>query len=92
MPRLIVRELAEARGINMSQLQRSSGVTMPSVRRYWYNTSNGKAVGHPIKEIDLTVLEAIAKALGVETRDLIGNDSRKEATEEGNSLPMLLAA
>lgn len=37
MPRLKVREIAEAQGLNMSQLQRKSGVTMPSVRRYWYN-------------------------------------------------------
>jgi transcriptional regulator with XRE-family HTH domain len=74
MPRLKVRELAEAQGLNMSQLQRKSGVTMPSVRRYWYNTRDGKSEGEPIHEVDLTVLAAIAAALGVKSRDLFTDE------------------
>jgi transcriptional regulator with XRE-family HTH domain len=74
MSTLRVRELAEQRGLNMSQLQRKSGVTMPSVRRYWYNTRDGKAVGEPLREVDLGVLHALAETLGVTTRDLFGDD------------------
>jgi hypothetical protein len=74
MPKLKVKELAEERGLNMSQLQRKSGVTMPSVRRYWYNTRDGKANGEPLVEINLTVLGAIARALGVVTKDLLSDE------------------
>lgn len=74
MPRLKVRELAEAQGVNMSQLQRKSGVTMPSVRRYWYNTKDGKAEGPPLSEVNLTVLAAMAAALGVKSRDLFTDE------------------
>lgn len=74
MPRLKVRELAEAQGLNMSQLQRKSGVTMPSVRRYWYNTKDGKVEGQALKEVDLGVLAAIAAALGVKSRDLFTDE------------------
>jgi transcriptional regulator with XRE-family HTH domain len=74
MPRLKVRDIAEEQGFNMSQLQRKSGVTMPSVRRYWYNTRDGKSEGHPLREVDLTVLAAIAAALGVKTRDLFTDE------------------
>ncbi len=86
--RLKVREIAEAQNLNMSQLQRKAGVTMPSVRRYWYNTRDGKAEGQPLREIDLSVLVAIARVLGVRPVELI--DDSEEV--EGNSRPMPLAA
>lgn len=73
MPKLKVQEIARERGMNLSQLQKAAQVTMPSVRRYWYNTRDGKAEGEPLKEVDLTVLGAIAAALGVDARDLIVN-------------------
>jgi transcriptional regulator with XRE-family HTH domain len=92
MPRLRVRELAEAMGLNMSQLQRQSGVTMPSVRRYWYNTRDGKSQGEAIREVDLEVLAAIARVLEVEVRDLIEDGTNKGSDTLGNSLPMPLAA
>lgn len=76
MPRLRVRAIAEQQGLNMSQLQRKSGVTMPSVRRYWYNTKDGKSEGQPLREVDLTVLAAIAAALGVKARDLFTDEDR----------------
>ena len=74
MPRINVRTLAEARGWNISQLQKESRVTMPSVRRYWYGTKDGKSVGEPLKVVDLSVLAAIARALGVRTADLLDED------------------
>lgn len=73
MPKLRVQDVARERGLNLSQLQKQAGVTMPSVRRYWYNTGNGKTTGEPLREVDLSVLAAIARALGVEARDLIEN-------------------
>lgn len=74
MPRLKVREIAESQGLNMSQLQRRSGVTMPSVRRYWYNTKDGKVEGRPLSEVNLVVLAAIAGVLGVKSRDLFTDE------------------
>jgi transcriptional regulator with XRE-family HTH domain len=74
MPKLRVQEVATELGMNMSQLQRKAGVTMPSVRRYWYNTRDGKSVGEALTEVDLKVLAAIAGALGVKTRDLFTDE------------------
>jgi transcriptional regulator with XRE-family HTH domain len=74
MVKLRVRELAEARGLNMARLQIKAGVGMPSVRRYWYGTRDGSATGEPLKEVDLAVLQALAQALEVEARDLFTSD------------------
>lgn len=92
MVRLRVRELAEAKNLNMSQLQRLSGTTLPTVRRYWYNTGDGKADSDkPLQEVNLGALEAIARVLGVGVRDLIENGG--ESTEApGNSLLTALVA
>ena len=76
MPRINVRTLAEAKGWNLSQLQKESRVTMPTVRRYWYGTKDGKSVGEPLKLVDLTVLASMAHALGVQTADLIEDGER----------------
>ena len=73
MARLKVRQIAQQQGLNLSQLQKKAGVTMPSVRRYWYNTRDGKSIGEPLKELDLSVLSALAAALGVEANQLIEN-------------------
>ncbi len=74
MPKLRVQEIATELGMNMSQLQKKAAVTMPSVRRYWYNTRDGKATGEPLTEVDLKVLTAIAAALGVKSRDLFTDE------------------
>jgi transcriptional regulator with XRE-family HTH domain len=92
LARLRVREIAEARGLNMSRLQRQSGVTMPSVRRYWYNTRDGKSIGEPLREVDLVVLEAIARVLGVGVRDLFTNGESQDIQPPGDSLLTRLAA
>ena len=92
MARLRVREIAEAQGYNMSQLQRQSGVTMPSIRRYWYNTRDGKASGEPLREVDLVVLEAIARVLGVGVRELFTNGESQDIQPLGDSLLTRLAA
>lgn len=71
MIRMKVRDIATAKGWNMSQLQKQSGVTMPSIRRYWYGTKDGKAAGEPLRLVDLHVLALIANALHVRVRDLL---------------------
>lgn len=73
MARLRVRELAEARGLNMSQLQRASQLTMNMVRRYWYNTADGKERGPALAEVRLDALDRLASVLDVAPSDLIGS-------------------
>lgn len=69
--RLRVRELAEARNLNMNKLAIQAGLSIPVVRRYWYNSSNGKNGGPPLAEISLRVLAQMADVLGVEPGDLL---------------------
>ncbi len=68
-PRLIIKELAESRNLNKSQLQMLSEVTLPMLDRYWHNTT---------RSVKLHALDRIAKALGVQVRDLF-------AVENGES-------
>jgi transcriptional regulator with XRE-family HTH domain len=70
MARLRLRELAEARGLNMSQVQRQSGLTMGMVRRYWYN--EGK--DGPLNEVQLEALDTLARLLGVQAGDLLESE------------------
>lgn len=35
--KLRINEVAESVGLNMSQVQRRTGLTMTKLRRYWYN-------------------------------------------------------
>lgn len=78
MARLQVRDLAEKRGLNMSQLQRESRLTMNMVRRYWYNTADGKEQGEPLSEVSLQALDVLADLFGVEPGDLFTRDRRGE--------------
>lgn len=71
MARLRVRELAEAQGMNMSTLSRESKLTLNMVRRYWYNTADGKEHGLPLAEVRLDALDKIANILSVNPGDLI---------------------
>ncbi len=65
MAKLRIKEIAQAQGINQSQLQIKSGVTPPLLHRYWHNRT---------VEVKLEALEKIAKALGVKPGDLIVSD------------------
>jgi DNA-binding Xre family transcriptional regulator len=73
MARLRVRELATERGWNMSQLQRESRLTMNLVRRYWYNTADGKDGGKPLELVSLDVLDTLAAVFDVRPGDLIAS-------------------
>jgi len=82
MARLRVREQAEARGINMSQLHTminkrqdaDKPVAMGTIRRYWYSTKDGKQQGPAIELVDVHLLGTIARALGVSLFDLMNED------------------
>lgn len=60
--KICVRQLAEAKGINKTQLSLRSGIAIGVVRRYW----NDKTTS-----IDKRVLEAFCKVLDCEPGDLI---------------------
>jgi DNA-binding Xre family transcriptional regulator len=62
MIRLKIKEIAEAKGLNRSQLQIKSGVTLPLLNRYWNNRT---------QSVTLDALERIARALDVEPGDLL---------------------
>lgn len=61
MARLIIKEIAERQGLNRSQLQIKAGVTLPMLNRYWNNDTDS---------VHLASMDKIAKALGVQVRDL----------------------
>jgi DNA-binding Xre family transcriptional regulator len=69
LSKLIIKQIANQRGINQSKLQIRAGVTMQLLYRYWHNFT---------KSVELEQLERIAKALNVEPGDLIVSDAKYE--------------
>jgi DNA-binding Xre family transcriptional regulator len=65
--KLRIKEVAEARGVKQSHLQIAAAVTPPLLNRYWNNKTTS---------VDLTELEKIALALGVEPEELIVSDAK----------------
>jgi len=59
--KLRLQELAQARGLNLSQVQRRSGLTLAMVRRYWRNETS---------EVSLKALDALSALLQVAPGDL----------------------
>ena len=59
--RLKIRDIAESRKINMSKLSRMADVNYNTIRGIWDN---------PNRDVAVTTLEKIAKALGVNISDL----------------------
>lgn len=62
MIRLKVREIAEARKINMSKLSRMADLNYNTIRAIWDDET---------KDVAVSTLEKIAKALKVEVSELI---------------------
>ncbi len=60
--RLRVKEVATAKGFNISTLSRKADVGVSTVRRLWHN---------PYRSVDFYVLERLAKALDIPATDLI---------------------
>lgn len=72
MLKLLIKDIAERQGLNRSQLQRRSGVTLPMLYRYWDNET---------ESVHLKSIVLIAKALGVDVRDLFIYESEEEEEE-----------
>jgi len=62
MVRLKVREIAEAKKINMSKLSRMADVNYNTIRAIWDNE---------MKDVTVSTLEKIARALKVDVSELI---------------------
>lgn len=62
MVRLRIKEIAEQKGFNQSSLSRAADISFNTVKRIYRD---------PYKEVTITTLERIAKALGVSIADLI---------------------
>lgn len=62
MYRLKIREVALAKGVNMSQLQRAADVTFRTVKLLFRD---------PYRDINLSTLDKLAHALQVPISDLI---------------------
>jgi DNA-binding Xre family transcriptional regulator len=62
MVRLKVREIAEAKKINMSKLSRMADVNYNTIRAIWDNER---------KDVTVSTLEKIARALKVDVSELI---------------------
>ena len=62
MVRLKIREIAEAKKINMSKLSRMADVNYNTIRAIWDNE---------MKDVTVSTLEKIARALKVDVAELI---------------------
>lgn len=71
--KLRVREIAEQKGLDMSELQRLSGLAMGVIRRYWHSTANGLADGDPLEEVSHDYILKMAEVLHVPPGELLGN-------------------
>jgi DNA-binding Xre family transcriptional regulator len=65
MIRLMVAEVARARGLSLVGLQRASGLSITTTRRYWNNQ---------VQRVTLVSLEALARTLDVDIVDLFEKD------------------
>jgi transcriptional regulator with XRE-family HTH domain len=73
--RLRIREIAESKGLNLSQLARRADVGVTTVRRMWFSTADGKEHGEPLQYISLDALERIAAVLEVDPCSLLTRTS-----------------
>lgn len=70
--KLRLQELALARNLNLSQVQRRTGLTITMVRRYWYNETS---------EVSLRALDTLSELLQVAPGDLLIKMEQTEAQE-----------
>jgi DNA-binding Xre family transcriptional regulator len=72
--RLRIREVAEEKGLNLSQLARRADLGMTTARRMWFGTGDGREGGEPLQYVSLDALERIAKVLEVQPNVLLAQD------------------
>ena len=75
--RLRVKELAEARGLNISSLQREAKIPMSTARRLWYSTSDGKERGAMLKLVNLEVVDQLCQFFGIAPGELFERVEQK---------------
>jgi DNA-binding Xre family transcriptional regulator len=68
--RLLIKDIAQARGMKQYELAEKSGVTPQLLNRYWNNN---------VQRVDLVELNKIAIALGVRPGDLITSEDLENA-------------
>jgi hypothetical protein len=68
--RLRVRELAIARGFNLSTFQREAKLPMSTARRVWFSTSTGSPEGEPLQQISFDVIDQLSAFFGVAPGEL----------------------
>ncbi len=77
MIRLKVKEIAEEKGFNQSSLSRAANISFNTVKRIFRD---------PYRETTTTVLEKLAKALGVSSKDLIEDVVGDPEIDDKNTL------
>jgi len=73
MIRLRVKEVVEAKGLNMSKLSQKSEVSFTTIKSMFRN---------PYRSVNTETLDRLAKALGVSVFELIEEVSEEKAKEE----------
>ncbi len=77
MLRLKVRENAGAKAVSMSKLSRLSDVSYDTIQQIYHN---------PYKDVNLSTLEKIADALGINVCDLFDKVSQEVYEQEASEL------
>ncbi len=89
MPLLRLRVIAESRGMTLADVQRQARLSVSTARRYWYSSASGlERDGGTLREVNLSVLRAIADVLEVTPGELI--DQRETHTLQGGTDAPLL--
>jgi transcriptional regulator with XRE-family HTH domain len=79
MIKLRIKDLAKARGLNLSQVQRQTDLTATQLRRYWYNRTSS---------VNLNAIEKLARFFEVPIGDLFeAEDSEGKMSDKFTAQP-----
>ena len=73
MLQLNVAEVAQAQGMSQARLQDASGLSRPTIQRYWHNQ---------VRRVTFTSMLALAQALDVPLTDLFRSDTTQPSASE----------
>jgi hypothetical protein len=68
--RLRVRQIGEARGLNLARFQREARLPVSTARRYWYGTEGGTEHGEPMGQVRMKTIDIICDYFGCQPGDL----------------------